>query len=237
MLVRQSISAAELEVNHQPSNAKESTSQKGRRRKQSFLRRSWWSQVICSAPGWWLVALLVLAPWAYGTTFPQTKDLLAGGLLLLIGLYLVSLIVERRRPRIDWLRATLTLLILTQGWVVALNPKFVYDPAVQYFHFVPTLLPWLPGTCDQITSIHQMWLITGLFGGFWVVTDLGGSVEWRERLWTVMSLTGVSLVGLGLLQRITGAPGIFWRGDLDSGPTFFATYRYHANAGAFVNIS
>jgi hypothetical protein len=181
--------------------------------------------------------LLVLAPWAYGTTFPQTKDLLAGGLLLLIGLYLVSLIVERRRPRIDWLLATLTLLILTQGWVMALNPKFVYDPAVQYFHFVPTLLPWLPGTCDQITSIHQMWLITGLFGVFWVAKDLMRSAEWRDRVWTVMSLTGVSLVGLGLLQRITGAPGIFWRSDLDSGPTFFATYRYHANAGAFINVS
>jgi hypothetical protein len=189
------------------------------------------------APGWWLLGLLVLAPWAYGTTFPQTKDLLAGGLLLLIGLYVVSLAMQRRRPRIAWLRATLTLLILTQGWVMALNPKFVYEPTVQYFHFVPTLLPWLPGTCDQITSLHQMWLITGLFGAFWVVNDLGRSAEWRERLWTVMSLTGVSLAGLGLLQRITGAPGIFWRGDLDSGPTFFATYRYHANAGAFINIS
>jgi len=28
-------------------------------------------------PGWWLAALLVIAPWAYGATFPETKDLLA----------------------------------------------------------------------------------------------------------------------------------------------------------------
>lgn len=199
--------------------------------------RSSWKQVICEAPGWWLVGLLVLAPWAYGTTFPQTRELLAGGLLLLIGVFMTSLLVQRRWPKVHRLPVALTLIILTQGWLMALNPKLVYDPAVQYFHFLPPVIPWLPGTVDRATSLDQMWLITGLFGAFWVVNDLGAVPVWRDRFWVIMSATGVSLVGLGLLQRVTGAPGIFWRSDLDSGPTFFATYRYHANAGAFINIS
>ena len=71
---------------------------------------------------------------------------------------------------------------------------------------------------------------------FWVAADLSAHERWRSRFWLVLSLTGVSIVILGLAQRLTSAPGIFWRTDLDCGPSFFATYRYHANAGAFINI-
>src|SRR5260221_1300413 len=79
-------------------------------------------------------------------------------------------------------------------------------------------------------------MITGLFFAFWVASDLSAREHWRRRLWLIMCLTGVSLMVLGLVQRVTAAPGIFWRTDLDCGLTFFATYRYHANAGAFINI-
>jgi O-antigen ligase len=191
---------------------------------------------VCQVPSWWLCALLVAAPWAYGTTFPQTKQFLAVALVVLGGLFALSLIVQRRWPRGHWLSAVLTVVILAQGWLMTLNPKLAYDATVQYFHFVPGAIPWLPGTVDQSTSLGQMWLITGLLAAFWVVSDLGSEPVWRDRFMLVMSLTGVSLMALGLLQRVTGAPGILWRGDLDSGPTFFATYRYHANAGAFINI-
>ncbi len=237
MLVYRSTSRGELDVNKPPQTPAQRTGRRARRKKSSLVRRFWWKQVMCDAPGWWLAGLLVIAPWAYGTTFPQTKELLAGALLVLIGLFVISRLIQRRWPKVHWLPAALTLIILTQGWVMVLNPKLVYDSTVQYFHFVPTLIPWLPGTVDRGTSLDQMWLITGLFGAFWAVNDLGADPEWRDRFWVIMSITGVSLVGLGLLQRVTGAPGIFWRSDLDSGPTFFATYRYHANAGAFINIS
>jgi hypothetical protein len=38
-----------------------------------------------------------------------------------------------------------------------------------------------------------------------------------------------------LIQRVLGAPMIFWEGDR-TGEHFFATYFYHGNAGAFVNL-
>jgi O-Antigen ligase len=208
-------------------------------RRRNGTRSVWsrWKHAICEAPGWWLSALLVFAPWAYGATFPQTKDFLAGALLLLVGLFVILLLIQRRWPRLHLLSVGLAIAILGQGWLMALNPKLVYDPAVQYFHFVFPTIPWLPGTVDRATTVHEMWLITGLFGAFWVASDLGKEAAWRDRFWLVMSVTGVSLAALGLFERVTRAPAIFWRGDLHCETTFFATYRYHANAGCFINIS
>ena len=50
-----------------------------------------------------------------------------------------------------------------------------------------------------------------------------------------MGGTGVSVVLLGLTQKLTHATAVFW-GPENMGDTFFATWRYHANAGAFMNL-
>ena len=238
MLVRRS--TLETEPTHSDGSTPraEVTRETRRRRKRSSRGEKvvGVKRVMEEVTGWWLVALLVLAPWAYGTTFPETRDWLAEGLCGLGVVFAVSLILRRRLPRINWWLAVLNFAILAQGWWMAWNAKLVYDPRVLYFHAISPHLRDLPGTVDQATSWHQMLLITGLFCAFWVVSDLGADKRWRQRLWLAVSVTGVSIVVLGLLQRASGAPGIFWRADLDCGPTFFATYRYHANAGAFINI-
>ena len=43
------------------------------------------------------------------------------------------------------------------------------------------------------------------------------------------------LVLFGLAQKLFNAPAIFWQAN-DTGKTFFATYRYHSNAGSFINL-
>jgi len=187
-------------------------------------------------PGWALVILLVAAPWAYGATFPETKEWLARALCGVGGLFFVSLLLRGRRLRINWLSLALSCLILGYGWLMTWNAKLVYDPQVFYFHPGSPHFPSWPGTVDQKASADQMLLITGLFCAFWVVSDLSARDRWRGRFWLVLSLTGVSIIILGLMQRFSAAPGIFWRTDLDCGSTFFATFRYHANAGAFINI-
>ena len=187
-------------------------------------------------PGWWLAVLLVAAPWAYGATFPETKDWLAKGGCALGAIFLVSLVLRGRRPRISGVSVGVSLLILCYGWFMTWNAKLVYDPKVFYFHKVISPLPLWPGTVDQQTSANQMLLITGLVSAFWVASDLSTRDRWRRRLWLVLSLAGLSIVLLGLAQRLSNAPGIFWRTDLDCGKTFFATYRYHANAGTFINL-
>jgi FtsH-binding integral membrane protein len=180
--------------------------------------------------------LLVFAPWAFGTTFDETKVWLAEALCALGPLFLITLIVRRRWPRVNWFSILLSFAILGYGWLMTWNAKLVYDAKLFYFHYASPPAPSLPGTVDQPASAPQMLLITGLFCAFWVATDLSARERWRSRFWLILSLTGVSIVMLGLAQRLTNAPGIFWRTDLECGPTFFATYRYHANAGAFINL-
>src|SRR5258708_8568924 len=141
MLVYRSISRGELDVNKLPQTPAQRTGRRARRKKSSLVRRFWWKQVMCDAPGWWLAGLLVIAPWAYGTTFPPTKALLAGALLVLIGLFVISRLIQRRWPKVHWLPAALTLSILTHGWVMVLNPHLFSSPTFQPFPFLPTLLP------------------------------------------------------------------------------------------------
>jgi hypothetical protein len=50
-----------------------------------------------------------------------------------------------------------------------------------------------------------------------------------------MAVTGISMVLYGLTQRVLVAPSIFWLKE-NTGPSFFGGFRYHGNAGAFLNL-
>ncbi|PYI79258.1 MAG: hypothetical protein DMF05_10370, partial [Verrucomicrobia bacterium] len=78
-----------------------------------------------------------------------------------------------------------------------------------------------------------------LLGTILFVCDLSRSSRWLLRLWYVISLIGGSIAFLGLLQKATGAQMIFWQPPPPPEygvTTFFATYFYHGNAGAFLNL-
>ena len=218
--------------------------------------------VLVDIPRWGLLGLLVFAPWEYGSTRPWGKSFLTASLLVLLGFFLVSLVAKPRLPRLNVVSTILTGLLLLQGWIMVLNPKQKFEPAIFAYALkeplpdvaldpleglprlakpvvvtnLPGSIPWLPGVVDQPTAESQLLLVTGLIGAFWIAGDLAASVRWRMRIWWGMSLTGISLVALGLAQRLTGARAIFWDPYADTGSTFFATYRYHANAGAFLNL-
>jgi hypothetical protein len=190
-----------------------------------------------SASRWTFCAALIYAPWAYGGTTPASIQTINWLLLSALILWVVELVVSRRRPKIPRLLLFLTIgLVGIGGWMV-LNAKSTYDS--DFFAFVPLrhFAPHLTGSVDY--AISAAWMLRGalLLGTILFVVDLSQSNRWLLRLWYVIGFVAGSIAFLGLLQKATGARMIFWQTAPPWGvSTFFATYYYHGNAGAFLNL-
>lgn len=191
--------------------------------------------LLLNAARWLMLATLVLAPWAYGGTRPWTVTVLNALLGLVAVLWLAGCARRRTWPAVHPLLAGTSLLLIAQAWFMVLNAQWDYDPAAR--KFLPLDPPWpaAPGSIHRAVSFAHAIQMTALLAAACFVGDLARRPVWRHRLLFTMALTGASLVVLGLVQRLSGAPSIFW-GDDDVGKTFFATWRYHANAGAFLNL-
>jgi hypothetical protein len=186
---------------------------------------------------WIFFAALVYAPWAYGGTTPESIWTINWLLLAAFILWIIELLIERRRPRFPRLLFFLTCALIGIGAWMALNAKSIYDS--DFYVFVPlrNFAPHLAGSVDY--AISSAWILRGallLFAILFVV-DLSQSNRWLLRLWYTIGLVAGSIAFLGLLQKATGARMIFWQTAPPWGATtFFATYYYHANAGAFLNL-
>jgi len=122
---------------------------------------------------------------------------------------------------------------------MALNAQSIYDPEFSLFVPLRNIAPPLTGSVDFANS--ATWMLRGvlLLGTILFVSDLSQSSRWLLRLWYVIGLVGGSIAFLGLLQKATGAQMIFWQPPPPPEygvTTFFATYFYHGNAGAFLNL-
>jgi len=122
---------------------------------------------------------------------------------------------------------------------MAFNAKSIYDSEFSLFVPLRNVAPSLVGSVDY--AISTAWVVRGalLLGTMLFVTDLSQSSRWLLRLWYVIGLVGGSIAFLGLLQKATGAQMIFWQPPPPPEfgvTTFFATYFYHGNAGAFLNL-
>jgi diacylglycerol kinase (ATP) len=179
------------------------------------------------AARWLLLVALVYAPWAYGSISAGAVAGLNGILGLTLALWLVDCGVRRRMPRLPFWLVLAGGWLVVQAWWMALNG----DEATG----LTRSFRWAPGSVDQDLSVGMALRVTTLMGVVGMVMDLARHRKWRQRLWWTLGLTGASIVALGLVQVVSGAPGTFWRLDLDA-PTFFATFPYHANAGAFLNV-
>ena len=198
------------------------------------------SRIFRVACRWIFFAALIYAPWAYGATTSASIQVTDWILLAALVLWIVELLLSGRRPRFQKFMVFLTgALICLGGWMV-FNAKSIYDS--DFFVFVPlrNFAPPLSGSVDY--AISGAWMIRGalLLGVMWFVADLSQSDRWLLRLWYVIGFAGGSIAFLGLLQKATGSQMIFWqppppRLDLRIS-TFFATYYYHGNAGAFLNL-
>lgn len=189
------------------------------------------------AARWALLANIVLAAWLYGGTREWAREWVAWLLVGNTGLFVLGLLCRWKVPRIPWPPALAGVFLLGQGWVLTWNAERIFLKTAEVFVPRPLRpLPDWPGFLEQALVFPNMVLATGLLGAFAIACDLAANRIWRDRLWITLAGTGLSLVVLGLAQRFTEAPAIFWETDRNIGQTFFAVFRYHANAGAFMNL-
>jgi len=189
---------------------------------------------VVEIPRWLFLAALVCAPWAYGCTPEWAIDYLEILLGLILVLWLAGCALRRLRPAIHPVLLGCTLILLVAGWWMTVNPHLRHTES---FVFVPLspMFPRLPGTVDAATSLRAMLRITCLLGIVCFVCDLSARRLWRRRLWYTIGATGVSIVLFGLLQSASDRPLLIWNRE-DMSIPYFATYYYHGNAGAFINL-
>jgi O-antigen ligase len=187
-------------------------------------------------PRWLLLATIVYAPWAYGCTRWWTRTLLVQSLLAITLIWIFSLFLRQRWPRVNIAAAIIALSLLGLGWSSVWNAIATYDELTQIFSPVSQALPGALGAWDAAFATRAMLLVTALTGAFFMSMDLAANPLWRGRLFFTLALSGGLLLLFGLVERATAAKGIFWEA-WSSGGTFFATYFNHSNAGAFINLT
>lgn len=190
-----------------------------------------------AAPRWLFLATLVYAPWAYGCTTSETIEILNWLLALVLALWLLGLMLERRVPELPPMLLVATISLLCLGWWMAWNASAIFDTDFSLFAARPCALPHAPGSVDEELSRAWMVRATVLLGLSCFVADLSRRAAWLMRVWQAIALAGGSIALLGLLQKASGAKMVFW----EEAParvvkTFFASYYYHANAGAYLNL-
>lgn len=189
------------------------------------------------APRWLFIAALAYAPCAWGATTPPTIATMNALLAVVLALWIVDLVVNRRWPRFPPLLFCFLVLLLILGSWMAINGSGIWDAEFSAYVPVAKLAPQLPGSVEYALSVAMMVRVALLLGIVLFVVDLAQSDRWLLRLWYAIGAIGASVALIGLLQKATGAKMVFWqRAPWHGSKNFFATYYYHANAGAYLNI-
>ena len=193
---------------------------------------------LVDAPRWLLVASLVFAPWAYGSTRFWAVHLLNGLLGGVVALWLGECLTRRRFPRVPALLLLATVGLIAQGWWMVFNAQTTYH--FETHEFVPrsSFSTDLPGSVEGTLSRETMLSYTGLLGAVLFSCDLSRRFLWQKRVWLTLALTGFSIAALGIILKIGGlsAMSLIWEPEKLDLANNFATFRYRGNAGAYLNL-
>jgi len=181
-----------------------------------------------------LLILIVYAPTAMGSIPAWAESFLVCGGYAVFGLYFFDFLSRRGWRDLPWIPLVLLGLILLQGWGMALNAKYVYVAPIMRLLPVPSAVTGWPGSYDREASLHLMNRLSSFAAIFVMVLDLSRDPVWRRRILLTMGLTGAALTAFGLSEKSVGLMGLWPQYGHNVWP--FATYYYHGNAGAFINL-
>ncbi len=200
------------------------------------------SRSFAKAARWLFLAVLIATPWLFGGTRDWTITVMEFALYTAAALWFGGTIgqaylgTRRAAWGISPSLVFLAGLAGVWGWGITSNAHSYFDPYL--LRLIPvsgTAANW-PGTVDQQTSEMSMARISALLLAVMVSSYLAHRPEWRRRLLIAIAGTGVTIALFGLAQKITGTPIFIWEPGL-FGANSFATYRYHANAAAYLNLT
>jgi len=197
--------------------------------------------------GYWLVngayglflLLYVYAAAAYGLTRTPQMFVFEWALGFTFAIWLIGHFLQGQLPKTGGWPWIVCGLVLGFGWFV--TGMGILDDVITFGDH-PTLENWFPSvllddwsTRDAPLSVTAMWRTTALLGGMLLAIDFWSDSSRGRILVLTMILSSCAMVLFFFLQRIVGPP--FTLTGMD-GKTLlaFATYRYHGNAAAYLNM-
>ena len=203
-----------------------------------------------------LFAMIVFAPWAFGTTQPWSMwcmnlagyalgGMLGAKLWLRHKLRLNSLGPDFAPRRLILALALLTVAILGYVFIAAANAEFTYI-GTEWRQEPHSHVKWLPHSLDRNATWGIFWNWLALACVFWAVHDyLAGdlraeSSQRRLQRMVFVLAANAALVALeGIFQRSSGTAKLLWFMPTHDNPTAsaqFGPYAYRSNASQFFNL-
>ena len=212
--------------------------------------------LVSDAIGAVLIAALLFAPWAFGTTQPWSIEILNATGWLLGGLFLVAKSatwLSGRREKSGWpdiLLGSCTVAILLYDYLSVKNPAAAYDLMTQTL-VECKYIPWLPHSYNVAASWSVFIQDLALAGTFWAARHWMSrtrhanhhqkhgmrysglpAARMRKLIW-VLVISGFALAVVGILQRQTADGKLLWMVEprINKAPeSQFGPYAYRSNA-------
>jgi hypothetical protein len=189
------------------------------------------SSKIAWAGAFFLAVALFYAPLAYGCTRPELLPTLYGLIIASMVTGAISFTLDRRWSDIPKTTVACVVAVVIQGWWMAWYPVFPSMVAANG-GVVTTSLENI-----QHLSSDSMVMTTVLLGAFLTLCGLFSDPVIRRFILMSAAGSGVLICVIGVILKLSGEPlmqyvwkprEIYWND--------FALFRYHGNAGSFLNL-
>ena len=175
-----------------------------------------------------VMGLLVCAPLMAGTWSAngiRVCEIVAG---VAFAVWLGGVLAQRRLPKVHVCLLLCVASLLAQGWWMALNPGA---------DSVLAIPSWakLVSSIEPLVYREEMLRVSSVLAVLVIVCDLARSASVRMALWIGSAVAGCSVAVLGIGQRFNWFADSLRAMRPEEG-TPFATFNYHGNAGAFLNL-